>query len=324
MSDNIVTFGLKNVYYSLINNIDGNINYLKSKKISYAQEISADLTGETTSIYADDKMYATFNIVAGYTINLKVTELSNEFKIDVLGYKVDQNNNLVETNRSVSVPFALGYEISGDANKRRIWHLFCYTNPISFSTKSKTDSVEANSITLAINTYSLILKNYEVSRIICNEKDLNYDTFLILPPKLTITTSKVYIFDLSSDVNDSFIDVVGNVSSINGYTYNGKTKSKGLKLNSSQYLIIHTNAEAKEVYIKLAGYCNSSTVTTRVLIEDLDELTNSYSEQELSNKNIKEISAISFKALAGHTYKIRKGDAEAMIVLIEKKEVFEE
>lgn len=91
-----------------------------------------------------------------------MTELSDEFKIDVLGYKVDQNNNLVETNRSVSAPFALGYEISGDANKRRIWHLFCYANPISLSTKSKTDSVETNSITLAINTYSLILKNYEV------------------------------------------------------------------------------------------------------------------------------------------------------------------
>lgn len=108
---------------------------------------------------------------------------------------------------------------------------------------------------------------------------MNYDTFLILPPKLTITTSKNYIFDLSSDVNDSFIDVVGNASSINGYTYNGKNKSKGLKLNSSQYLIIHTNAEAKEVYIKLAGYCNSSTVTTRVLIEDMDELTNFYSKK---------------------------------------------
>lgn len=47
-------------------------------------------------------------------------------------------------------------------------------------------------------------------------------------------------------------------------------------------------------------------------------------KKTLLNKSIKEISSISFKALAWHTYKIRKGDAEAMIVLIEKKEVFEE
>ncbi len=308
----------------MIETHNGDITYLNSKKISNAQEMAVDLIGGTTSTYADDKIYAMFNLIAGYTMNLKVTELSDEFKREILGYERDQHNNLIETDKNISVPFALGYEISGDANKRRIWHLFCYANPISISTKSKTDGVEANSITLTINTYSRILKNYEVSRVICNEKDVNYDSFLSLPPKLTITTSKVYLLDLSKDKNDSFVEIVGNVSSINGYTYNGENKTKGLKLNSNQYLMIHTDASAKEVDIKLAGYCNSATVSTRVLVEDMDELTNFYTEYEFLNKSFKEIAAIHFKALPGHTYKIRKGDAEAMIVLIEKKEVFEE
>lgn len=61
---------MKNACYSLIGIDNGNITYSQSKKISYAQEISADLTGGTTSIYADDKMYVTFNLIAGYTINL--------------------------------------------------------------------------------------------------------------------------------------------------------------------------------------------------------------------------------------------------------------
>ncbi|MDE7264048.1 MAG: hypothetical protein K2N64_05255 [Anaeroplasmataceae bacterium] len=322
MPNNIVTFGLKNACYSLIKNENGNISYSKSKKILYAQEMSIDLKGGTTNTYADDITCATFNLIAGYTLNLKLTELSDEFKIDVLRYKYNKNNNLVETNNTIPVPFAVGYEMAGDVKNRRIWHLFCIASPTSFATKSKTDSVEANSITLVINTYNLILKKYEVSKVICSEGDSNYNSFLDVPPDLRITTKQVNLFDFSTSENDEFIDVEGYLSSINGYSYNGNLKTKGLKLNSNQYLIIHTNLGAKEVIIKIVGYCNSNTASTRVLVEDLDELTNFYTEGEFANKNIKEITSITFQAVAGHTYKLRKGDYESMIVLIEKIEVF--
>lgn len=324
MSNNIVTFGLKNVCYSLIQNNNGNISYSKSKRLPYAQEMSIDLKGGTSSTFADDKTYAMFNLVAGYTMTMKLTELSDEFKIDILGYKYDKNNNLVETNKTIPVPFSIGYEISGDVKKRRVWHLFCSADPVSFASKSKTDSVEANSILLTINTYNMILKKYEVERVICNEDDSHYNAFLDVPPELKITSKKVYLFDLSSSENDVFVDVAGTISSINGYTYNGKPKVKGLKLNSTQYLTIHTNQEAKEVTIKLAGYCNSNTASTKVLVEDVDELINFYTDGEFPNKNIKELVDIGFQAEAGHTYKIRKGDYESMIVLIEKTEVFVE
>lgn len=126
MSNNMVTFGLRNVCYSVIQNNNGNISYSKSKKLPYAQEMSIDLKGGTSSTFADDKICAMFNIVAGYTMTMKLTNLSDEFKIDILGYKYDKNNNLVETNKTIPVPFAIGHEISGDVKKRRVLHLFCH------------------------------------------------------------------------------------------------------------------------------------------------------------------------------------------------------
>ncbi|MCM1196820.1 MAG: hypothetical protein NC310_07125 [Roseburia sp.] len=103
-----------------------------------------------------------------------------------------------------------------------------------------------------------------------------------------------------------------------------KNKNKGLKLNSSQYFIIQTDSDAKEVFIKIVGYCNSNTASTRVSIEDLDELINFYTDGYFPNKNKKELIDIEFQAESGHTYKISKGDYESMIVLIEKTEIFVE
>lgn len=86
----MVTFGLRNVCYSLIQNNNGNISYSKSKKFPYAQEMSIDLKGGTSSTFADDKICAMFNIVAGYIMTMKLTNLSDEFKIDILGYKQEK------------------------------------------------------------------------------------------------------------------------------------------------------------------------------------------------------------------------------------------
>lgn len=184
MANNIVTFGLKNVHYSkATQGTDGEWSFGSPVSLPGAQEFSSDLIGSSSSVYADDQVVATLNQNAGRTITLKVTELTDEFKIDILGYKKLDNGNLVEITNAPVTTFALGLEFQGDAKARRVWFYLCNCSPISESTKSKTDSVEANSISLTITARPIkVGEEFYATHIIAAKGDANYDSFLTSAP----------------------------------------------------------------------------------------------------------------------------------------------
>lgn len=184
MANNIVTFGLKNVHYAKATlSTDGTWTFAKPVALPGAQEFSSDLIGSSASVYADDQVVATLNQNAGRTITLKVTELTDEFKTDILGYKKLDNGNLVEITNAPVVTFALGIEFQGDAKARRAWFYLCTVAPINEATKSKTDSVEANSISLTITARPVNVggDNY-ATHVTAAKGDENYDTFLTETP----------------------------------------------------------------------------------------------------------------------------------------------
>ena len=145
MSANKITFGLKNVHYSIAEEqSDGSWSFETPEKLPGAQEFTSDALGGTTPVYADDQIITTLVANGGRTISLKVTELPDHFKTSILGYKVLDNGNVVEVANIKPVTFALGCEIQGDVKARRIWFYLCNVAPISESSKSKADSIEAN------------------------------------------------------------------------------------------------------------------------------------------------------------------------------------
>ncbi len=185
MANNIVTFGLKNVHYAKAKLENGKWTYETPKELKGAQEFSSDIIGGSTPVYADDQVVATLNQNAGRTISLKVTEVSNEFKVDILGYKKLENGNFVEVNNAPVVTFALALEFQGDVKARRVWFFLCTATPISESTKSNTDSVEANSVTINISARPIEASGgYFISHQIAQKGDSNYDTFFASVPEL--------------------------------------------------------------------------------------------------------------------------------------------
>ena len=108
MSNNIITYGLKNVHYSkaTYNDTDDSWSYETPVELKGAQEFSSDLIGGSSSVYADDQVVATLNQNAGRTITLKLTEITDEFKTDILGYKKAENGNLVEITNAEPTTFA--------------------------------------------------------------------------------------------------------------------------------------------------------------------------------------------------------------------------
>ena len=186
MANNIVSFGLKNVHYSIATqNANGTWSFATPVALKGAQEFTSDIVGGSTPVYADDQVVATLNQNAGRTISLKMTEISDEFKTAVLGYLKLTNGNLIEVSNAPVVTFALGLEFQGDVKARRVWFYLCTVTPISEGTKSKTDSVEANATTLNITARPIEVNDETVITYIMSSKgDANYDSFLTNAPVL--------------------------------------------------------------------------------------------------------------------------------------------
>ena len=182
---NKVTFGLTNVHYALATQgVDGSWTFATPKRLEGAQEITTEAIGGSTQVYADDKVIATLVSNSGTTVTLKFTEIDDEFKKDIFGFKTDSNGNFVEVINNQTKTFALGYEIQGDNKARRIWYYLCTATPSGDASKSKADSIEANSISLTITARPIEAGNNLVLRVIASVGDTNYTSFLTNTPAL--------------------------------------------------------------------------------------------------------------------------------------------
>ncbi len=182
---NKVTFGLTNVHYAMANQTtDGSWLFQKPIRLYGAQEFSAELIGGSSQVHADDQVLSTLISYSGSTITLKMTEIDEQFKKDVFGYKEDEKGNLIEITNTEVKTFALGYEIQGDNKARRIWYFLCTATPVGSATKTKSDSVEANSISLTITARPIEVGDKLVLRRIAKVGDANYSTFLTEKPEL--------------------------------------------------------------------------------------------------------------------------------------------
>ncbi len=182
---NKVTFGLTNVHYALATQgAEGAWTFGSPKRLVGAQEITTEAIGGSTQVYADDKVIATLVSNSGTTVSLKFTEIDDEFKKDIFGFKTDTNGNFVEVINNETKTFALGYEIQGDSKARRIWYYLCIATPSGDASKSKADSIEANSISLSITARPIESGDNLIIRVIASVGDTNYTNFLTTAPAL--------------------------------------------------------------------------------------------------------------------------------------------
>lgn len=182
---NKVTFGLTNVHYALATQTeDGSWTFGVPKRLEGAQEISTEVIGSSAQVYADDKVIKTLVSNSGSNVTLKFTEIDEAFKKDIFGFLEDTNGNLIEIVNAETKTFALGYEIQGDLKARRIWYFLCTASPSGDSSKTKSDSIEANPIELNITARPIEAGNNLISRAIAGATDTNYATFLTTAPTL--------------------------------------------------------------------------------------------------------------------------------------------
>ncbi len=112
-----VRFGIKNVYYAVINPETG--TYATPKPLKGATKLSLNHEGNESTFYADDIPYATFSADGGYSVELTVAEVTDEQRRDLFGDVLDKSSVQFEDLDAKKASVALLFEFNGTVNKKR-------------------------------------------------------------------------------------------------------------------------------------------------------------------------------------------------------------
>lgn len=153
---NKVKFGIKNCHYAVATiAANGSATYGTVNALPGAVSLSMDAQGDLSPFYADDVEYYVDNQNNGYSGNLELALIPDDFKKDVLGYAADANGVLYEDGDAPVVHFALLFEFSGDKHAKRHALYNCVSGRPSVSGSTKTNTAEPQTETLAITSTSI-------------------------------------------------------------------------------------------------------------------------------------------------------------------------
>lgn len=148
---NKVKFGLKNAYYSVATiATDGSATFATPKPLRGAVSLSLDPQGDNSTFRADNMDYYISNGANGYSGNLELALIPEDFRQDVLGEAVAENGVQYEELRPPIVHFALLFQIEGDAKAARHAMYNCTATRPSVGS-STTESGAVNPVTETLN-----------------------------------------------------------------------------------------------------------------------------------------------------------------------------
>jgi len=145
MSENKVTFGLKNVHYAPFTVTAGVITYETPIKIPGSVNLSLEPRGDMTEFYADDMLYYSASNNQGYDGTLEIANIIEQFAIDCIGEEKDSEDMVMtEKASSVGKPYALMFEFDGDIKAVRHVLYSCTASRPKIASGTKTNAKEPN------------------------------------------------------------------------------------------------------------------------------------------------------------------------------------
>lgn len=143
---NKVRYGLSRVHYAIYD--EDQHTYGTPQPLAGAVNIEFNPEGGQNQFYADNVIYFTSNPQASETGSLELADMTDQAKIDILGYKSDATSGVVYEPTTATYPtIALLYQVEGDGNVMRGVR---YNVKMARSTESygtTSDSVEPNTQT---------------------------------------------------------------------------------------------------------------------------------------------------------------------------------
>lgn len=133
-----VQFGLSKAYYAVLENN----TYGTPVPLPGAVSMTISREGsDPTNFYADNIAYYVSPAAnGGYTGTLTLAKVPDTFRVAVLGEVVDDNGIQLEVSDATPKPFALMYEVEGDADEKRYVFFNCTAQRVAGNANTKSDS----------------------------------------------------------------------------------------------------------------------------------------------------------------------------------------
>ena len=153
---NKIKYGIKNVYYAPATiGTNGSATYSTSVALPGAVNISLSQEGESSPFYADNIVYYTSISNNGYSGDLELAKIPDDFYKDILGYVADTSGVLVEDANAPAKHFALMFQFEGDAHAKRHVIYNCTAQRPDIAGSTKEASIEPQTETISINATSI-------------------------------------------------------------------------------------------------------------------------------------------------------------------------
>lgn len=143
-----VRFGLSNAHYSVLDETAG--TYGTPVAIEGAVKMAIKRVGSSSTFYADNVAYESFDTNGGYTGTLEIATVNDTMLKDLLGMIVDANGMLLEDSAAKQVPFALMYEVESNDEDCRFVFYSCKLSRPEMDANTTTDKTDPDTQSLDI------------------------------------------------------------------------------------------------------------------------------------------------------------------------------
>lgn len=171
---NKVKFGLSKCYYSKITVTGTTVSYGTPVAMLGGVSMSFDPSGSSTNFSADNNPnYYTSAGSIGFSGDLEMALIGDDFKKDILGYLEDTNGVLYETESPVTHNFALLFQFDGDANNTRHVLYNCSAGRVPLNSNTTTETKEPVTDTIEV-TASPALDTGITHAYLADDQSANY------------------------------------------------------------------------------------------------------------------------------------------------------
>ena len=182
---NKVKFGLKNCHYALVSIDDeGAVTFGSPVRLPGSVSLALDAEGDNDPFYADDSVYYMCATNNGYSGDLELALVPEDFLKDILHETEDANGVLVENKDVEPEHFALLFEFTGDQNAIRHVFYCCSASRPSTEGETKEDEKEVKTEELSIIA-SALASGYVKAKSSINTSKAVYDAWydaVYMPP----------------------------------------------------------------------------------------------------------------------------------------------
>lgn len=153
---NRIRYGIKNCFFAKATlTTTGAATYGTPSALPGAVSISLGAEGDTSPFYADNVVYFTSVSNNGYSGDLELAKIPDDFLTECLGYTTDSNGVLIEDAGATPAHFALMFQFEGDVNAKRTVMYNCVASRPDVASSTKAESIEPQTETISITAASI-------------------------------------------------------------------------------------------------------------------------------------------------------------------------